>query len=107
MSRDLKLDAKTTEQGRNKYQSRDKEGAQNSRNKGALLPSVGQGVMTSREELAQEAEQRNPAYLSAQFLGGENMLGTLLSLEGDCSNTRDLTWAEFLLYLGSREPLGL
>lgn len=35
------------------------------------------------------------------------MLGTLLPLEGRCSNTRDLTWTEFLLYLGSREPLGL
>lgn len=35
------------------------------------------------------------------------MPGTLLRFEGGCTNTRDLTWAEFLLYLGSREPLGL
>lgn len=39
MSRDFKLDAKTSEQGRNKYWSRDKEGAQNSSNKGEFLPS--------------------------------------------------------------------
>lgn len=40
---------KTTEQGRNKHQPGDKEGAQNSRNKGELSLSVASAATTSRE----------------------------------------------------------